>query len=111
MIPMIEPRVSHNEYLEHAVHETLNFAIGLWDGPIILAGGGGYQSDNVQRVLDGTYPNEVIMIMFGRPFVANPDLIFRIRISLYHSMVMAAARFRPSRTMRDVLTIRSVISS
>lgn len=40
MIPMIEPRVSHNEYLEHAVHETLNFAIGLWDGPIILAGGG-----------------------------------------------------------------------
>ncbi|KAH8886596.1 FMN-linked oxidoreductase [Thozetella sp. PMI_491] len=79
-IHLIEPRVFNNEDLEHTVHETLDFAIDLWDGPILLAGG--YRPDNVKRVLDDVYPNKDIMIMFGRSFVANPDLVFRIKNSL-----------------------------
>ncbi|KAK2029180.1 FMN-linked oxidoreductase [Colletotrichum zoysiae] len=79
-IHLIEPRVFNNEDLEHNVQEKLDFAIDLWDGPILLAGG--YRPDNVQQVLDGAYPNKDIMIMFGRSFVANPDLVFRVKNSL-----------------------------
>ncbi|KAH6991321.1 hypothetical protein BKA56DRAFT_705751 [Ilyonectria sp. MPI-CAGE-AT-0026] len=78
-IHLIEPRVSNNMDLEHPVNETLDFAIDLWDGPILLAGG--YRPDNAQRVLD-TYPNKDIMIMFGRSFVANPDLVFKVKKGL-----------------------------
>lgn len=78
-VHLIEPRVSNNVDLdlEHPVDETLDFAINLWDGPILLAGG--YKPDNVQRTFDEVYPNKDIMVMFGRYFVANPDLVFRIK--------------------------------
>ena len=93
-IHLIEPRVTNNEDAEHAVHETLDFAIDLWTGPILLAGG--YRPDNVQRVLDDAYPNKDIMVMFGRAFVANPDLVFRIKNSLplnaYHRSTFYAVK-------------------
>jgi len=79
-IHLIEPRVSNNEDRDHPVEESLDFAISLWDGPILLAGG--YRPDNVQRVLDDVYPNKDIMVMFGRYFVANPDMVFRVKNSL-----------------------------
>ncbi|KAF2093593.1 FMN-linked oxidoreductase [Rhizodiscina lignyota] len=79
-IHLIEPRVSNNVDLEHPVVETLDFAIDLWNGPILLAGG--YNPDNAQKTVDEKYPNKDIMVMFGRHFVANPDLVFRIKSSL-----------------------------
>lgn len=79
-IHLIEPRVSNNVDLEHSVNETLEFAIELWDGPILLAGG--YNPGNVQKVFDEVHPDKDIMVMFGRYFVSNPDLIFRIKNSL-----------------------------
>ncbi len=79
-IHLIEPRVSNNVDLEHSVIETLDFAINLWDGPILLAGG--YNPDNAKQTIDDKYPNKDIMVMFGRHFVSNPDLVFRIKKSL-----------------------------
>jgi NADPH2 dehydrogenase len=93
-IHLIEPRVTNNEDTEHAVHETLEFAMDLWNGPILLAGG--YRPDNVQRVVDDAYPDKDIMVMFGRSFVANPDLVFRIKNSLplnpYHRSTFYAIK-------------------
>ena len=77
---LIEPRVSNNVDLEHPVNETLDFAINLWSGPILLAGG--YTPENAQSTVDKVYPRKDIIIMFGRYFVANPDLVFRIRNGL-----------------------------
>jgi 2,4-dienoyl-CoA reductase-like NADH-dependent reductase (Old Yellow Enzyme family) len=79
-IHLIEPRVSNNVDLDHTGSETLDFAIQLWDGPILLAGG--YNPSNVQKALDEVHPNKDIMVMFGRYFVSNPDLIFRIKNGL-----------------------------
>lgn len=79
-IHLIEPRVVNNEDLEHPITESLDFAINLWDKPILLAGG--YRPDNVQKTMDGIYPGKDIIVMFGRYFVANPDLVFRIKNSL-----------------------------
>lgn len=79
-IHLIEPRVTNNYDLEDAVHESLDFALNLWDGPILLAGG--YRPDNVQRVLDSVYPNKDIIVTFGRSFVSNPDLVFKIKNNL-----------------------------
>jgi 2,4-dienoyl-CoA reductase-like NADH-dependent reductase (Old Yellow Enzyme family) len=79
-IHLIEPRVTNSDDLEHPIVESLDFAINLWDGPILLAGG--YKPDNVHKTIDETYPHKDIIVMFGRYFVANPDLVFRIKHSL-----------------------------
>lgn len=80
-IHLIEPRVSNNIDLDHHPgDEKLDFAIDLWDGPIILTGG--YRPENVAMTLDEVYPNKDIMVMFGRYFVSNPDLVFRVKKGL-----------------------------
>ncbi|UKZ76873.1 hypothetical protein TrVFT333_004588 [Trichoderma virens FT-333] len=79
-IHLIEPRVTNSDDLDHLITESLDFAINLWGGPILLAGG--YKPDNVQKTVDETYPGKDIMVMFGRYFVANPDLVFRIKNNL-----------------------------
>lgn len=79
-IHLIEPRVSNNVDLDHPIAETLEFAINLWDRPILLAGG--YKPDNAEKTLDVTYPGKDVMVMFGRCFVANPDLVFRVKNEL-----------------------------
>ncbi|KAL7921161.1 hypothetical protein ACQKWADRAFT_321651 [Trichoderma austrokoningii] len=79
-IHLIEPRVANSDDLEHPIVESLDFAINLWDGPILLAGG--YKPDNVHKTIDEMYPEKDIIVMFGRYFVANPDLAFRIKHSL-----------------------------
>ncbi|RFU77290.1 nadph dehydrogenase [Trichoderma arundinaceum] len=76
-IHLIEPRVVNNEDLDHPITDSLDFAINLWDRPILLAGG--YRPDNVQKAVDEMYPSKDIVVMFGRYFVANPDLVFRIK--------------------------------
>ncbi|UKZ51044.1 hypothetical protein TrVGV298_004799 [Trichoderma virens] len=46
-IHLIEPRVANSDDLDHLITESLDFAINLWGGPILLAGG--YKPDNVQK--------------------------------------------------------------
>ena len=76
-IHLIEARVHNNVDLEHPVDETLDFAIRLWSGPILLAGG--YRPENARFTVDQKFPDKDIIVMFGRYFIANPDLVFRIR--------------------------------
>ncbi|PNP51910.1 hypothetical protein THARTR1_07501 [Trichoderma harzianum] len=79
-IHLIEPRVVNNFDQEHPIDDNLDFAIDLWDKPILLAGG--YRPDNVLKAINEIYSKSDIMVMFGRQFVANPDLIFRIKNEL-----------------------------
>ncbi|GLB11891.1 hypothetical protein AtubIFM57258_009165 [Aspergillus tubingensis] len=66
--------------------ETLDFAIERWDGPILVAGG--YGLDKAQKLVDEQYPNKDIVVLFGRHFIANPDLVYRLKkgveLSKYH---------------------------
>jgi NADPH2 dehydrogenase len=55
------------------------FAIELWGNtsPVLLAGG--FKPDSARDTLDKVYAERDIVIVFGRYFISNPDLVFKIR--------------------------------
>lgn len=59
--------------------ETLDFILELWDNlsPVLVAGA--YKPDTAKAALEHHYRKWDVMIGFGRPFLANPDLVFRIK--------------------------------
>ncbi|PMD45856.1 putative N-ethylmaleimide reductase [Hyaloscypha variabilis F] len=72
---LIESRISGSD--DYDSHDRLDFAIELWDGPLLIAGG--YTPEEARRLVDEKYPNKEIVVIFGRYFLANPDLVFRIK--------------------------------
>ncbi|KAF5008480.1 hypothetical protein FDECE_5239 [Fusarium decemcellulare] len=75
---LIEPRVVGS--VDRAVHdlESLDFALKAWGraGPVILAGG--YTLERANRVLNADLKGEPVAFAFGRHFISNPDLPFRL---------------------------------
>lgn len=61
--------------------ESLDFAYKLWNGPILVAGG--YKSaEDARKLVDSEYPDKDIVVAFGRYFISNPDLVYRIKEGL-----------------------------
>jgi NADPH2 dehydrogenase len=77
---LIEPVVHGFEDIEAPKMENLDFACALWDGPILLAGG--YQAQSARELLDEKRNGQDIVVVFGRYFISNPDLPFRVRWGL-----------------------------
>ncbi|KAK7954803.1 hypothetical protein PG996_015616 [Apiospora saccharicola] len=75
---LVESRISGAQEVERA--ERLDFAYEIWDRPILLAGG--FQAANAQALVDEEYPDKDIVIVFGRYFISNPDLVYRIQTGL-----------------------------
>lgn len=75
---LVESRISGSQ--DYAGCDTLDFAYDLWDGPFLIAGG--YTSQEARKLVDEKYSDKDIMIIFGRHFISNPDLIFRIKKGL-----------------------------
>ena len=75
---LVESRISGSE--DHEGHERLDFAYKLWNGPLLVAGG--YKLADAQRLVDEEYPHKDIVVMFGRYFIANSDLVYRIKEGL-----------------------------
>ncbi|KAJ5180839.1 FMN-linked oxidoreductase [Penicillium capsulatum] len=48
--------------------------------PVVVAGN--YNGDSAKTALDKTYVNHDVVIAFGRPYIANPDLPFRVKRGL-----------------------------
>jgi NADPH2 dehydrogenase len=61
-------------------HDRLDFAYDLWNGPLLVAGG--YTALEAQKLVDESYPEKDIVVIFGRLFISNPDLIFRVKKGL-----------------------------
>lgn len=40
---------------------------------------GGFRTDSAYRAADEEYPDKDIAIVIGRYFIANPDLVFRVK--------------------------------
>ncbi|KAL6232426.1 hypothetical protein BDW75DRAFT_242954 [Aspergillus navahoensis] len=61
------------------VGRTLDFILEAWDNysPVMVAGG--YQPDSAARAVEEHYKKWDVMVAFGRHFIANPDLVFRIQ--------------------------------
>ncbi|KAI9665659.1 MAG: Chanoclavine-I aldehyde reductase fgaOx3 [Bathelium mastoideum] len=74
---LVESRISGNEDVEAT--ERIDFAVDIWDhqSPILIAGG--FRPDSAKRAVDESYRQKDIAIVFGRYFVSNPDLPFRLR--------------------------------
>jgi NADPH2 dehydrogenase len=75
---LVEARVAGGEDKESS--ERLDFAYDLWDGPLLVAGG--YKPATAQQHVDKEYPDKDIVVVFGRSFIANPDLVYRFKEGL-----------------------------
>ncbi|TEY48252.1 hypothetical protein BOTCAL_0297g00110 [Botryotinia calthae] len=73
---LVESRISGGDDYSGS-NERLDFAYRLWNGPILVAGG--YKPADAQRLVDEENPDKDIVVMFGRYFITNPDLVYRIK--------------------------------
>jgi NADPH2 dehydrogenase len=71
---LVESRIAGNADVEQ--DETLDFALDLWSGPTLLAGG--YTPISAKRLVDKEKSHKDIVVVFGRHFISTPDLPFRI---------------------------------
>jgi NADPH2 dehydrogenase len=75
---LVESRMSGGE--DCGGNDRLDFAYGLWNRPILVAGG--YKPADAQKLVDKEHPDKDIVVMFGRYFLSNPDLVYRIKWGL-----------------------------
>ena len=75
---LVESRVCGSE--DYDDNERLDFAYKLWNGPLLVAGG--YALTDARELVDKEYPDKDIVVMFGRHFIANPDLVYRFKEGL-----------------------------
>ncbi|KAL8921117.1 MAG: hypothetical protein Q9208_005870 [Pyrenodesmia sp. 3 TL-2023] len=59
--------------------EKIDFAIDIWDNtsPVLIAGG--FTPDRAKRVVEEEYLGRDVLVVFGRHFISNPDLPFRVQ--------------------------------
>lgn len=76
---LIEARIRGNDDADCGGQRTVKWLVELWDNasPVLLAGG--FDAESAKRAVDETYAKYDVCIVFGRYFVSNPDLVFRIR--------------------------------
>ncbi|KAF9700256.1 hypothetical protein EKO04_001622 [Ascochyta lentis] len=74
---IIESRVNNNIDCESS--ESIDFLLNIWGKgmPVFLAGG--YTPENVWNAADSKYGEYDVVFVFGRHFLANPDLVWRIK--------------------------------
>jgi 2,4-dienoyl-CoA reductase-like NADH-dependent reductase (Old Yellow Enzyme family) len=77
---VIESRVNNNVDVESG--DSIKFLLEIWrnTSPIFVAGG--YTPENVYRAVDVEYKDYDVAVVFGRHFLANPDLPYRIKEGL-----------------------------
>jgi NADPH2 dehydrogenase len=75
---LVESRISGS--MDFDAHDRLDFAYDHWNGPLLVAGG--YNKQEAEDCVDLQYPGKDIMVMFGRHFISNPDLVYRIKEGL-----------------------------
>jgi NADPH2 dehydrogenase len=77
-LSMIEGRISGT--VDVNTSGNLDFAYRLWEGPLLVAGG--YTTEKAKSLVDVERPQRDIVVMFGRDFVSNPDLVDRVKHGL-----------------------------
>lgn len=59
--------------------QSLEYFLEMWDNQSPVIVGGGYIPDNVYEAVDGSYKKWDVIVAFGRWFISNPDLVFRLK--------------------------------
>jgi NADPH2 dehydrogenase len=75
---LVEPRIAGNWDRTADDKESLNFALKAWAeaGPVILAGG--YTAEKANEALKTSFKDKPVAFGFGRHFISNPDLPFKL---------------------------------
>jgi NADPH2 dehydrogenase len=73
---LVESRISGDSTIEAT--EKINFLVDIWGNtsPVFIAGG--FVSETALKAAE-EYPDSDVCIVFGRYFISNPDLVFRIQ--------------------------------
>lgn len=76
-VHLVESRIAGNADVETT--EKIDPFIDIWGktSPILIAGG--FKPDSARRAVDEEYTDKDIAIVFGRFFISNPDLVFRMK--------------------------------
>ncbi|KAJ0339501.1 hypothetical protein COL154_002754 [Colletotrichum chrysophilum] len=76
---LIEARISGNDDTDTGGQRTVKWLVELWDNtsPVLLAGG--LNAETAKKAVEETYKDYDVAIVFGRFFISNPDLVFRIK--------------------------------
>lgn len=75
---LVESRIAGAQ--DSNINKSLDFAYKAWDGPILVAGG--YTPIEAFEMTDKKHSGRDIVIIFGRHFISNPDLVYKINHGL-----------------------------
>lgn len=80
-IHLIEPRIAGDSGVETNQSDSLIPFMDAWgrECPVIVAGGFSAESARSAFSTGGLYEGRKVAIAFGRHYVSNPDLVFRLR--------------------------------
>ena len=90
---IVESRVINN--IDCEKKEGLEFAFDIWQNqsPILLAGG--FTAENARQAVDKDHKDHDVLVVFGRFFISNPDLVFRIRHGIKPSQYDRSTFYTP----------------
>ncbi|KAF2998248.1 hypothetical protein E8E13_006084 [Curvularia kusanoi] len=76
---LIEARIKGNDDADCGGQKSVAWMVKMWDNasPVVLAGG--FKPLSAKKTVDTVYQEYNVIVAFGRYFVANPDLVFRVR--------------------------------
>jgi NADPH2 dehydrogenase len=75
---LVEARITGND--DNPSSERITSLVEQWtDGGKTAFVAGGYKADNVNEVVDEMYKGRNVGVVFGRYFISNPDLVFRLK--------------------------------
>lgn len=76
-VHLVESRIAGNADVERT--EKIDPFIEVWGqtSPILIAGG--FKPMSACKAVEEEYPDKDVAVVFGRYFISNPDLVFRVR--------------------------------
>ena len=76
-IHFVQSTIEGNREVLASAGESLDFALDIWKGPTLIAGG--LDAEKVKTMVNEDYARENVVAVFGKYFISTPDLPFRVR--------------------------------
>ena len=96
---LVKTRIAGNKDVAGASdeEESLDFAVRLWDGPLMI--NGGLKPQGAKDMVDREYKDKDVMAAFGRYYISNPDLPYRIKEGIELSLYDRATFYTPKKLL------------